>query len=281
LKSCTQGIREFTVNVAGGKRYVFVDTPGFDDTHRSDRDILRTIAEWLEEKYRGDVKLTGVIYTHRISDNRLSGSVCKNLDLFARLCGDNAAQCVRLVTTMWDTEGPNNKPTWQNRVSQLKENLWKPLISLGARHEQFFNTRESAWSIVDELVQACTSRKLDEASTGRPFLIQEEMVDARKKFNETSAGKALYSRLQRTALEYQETLAQLEDAIVEKDPAAATQLRAEHDKTKAELEKVIKDIEGMKIPLWRRFALLFVRKKPRSVSVCIVCHCQHIMTGKR
>ena len=50
LKSCTQGIREFKVPTSGGQ-YVFVDTPGFDDTYRSDRDILRTIADWLEQKY--------------------------------------------------------------------------------------------------------------------------------------------------------------------------------------------------------------------------------------
>ena len=50
LTSCTQGITEFAVMTSKG-RYVFVDTPGFDDTYRSDRDILRTIANWLEEKY--------------------------------------------------------------------------------------------------------------------------------------------------------------------------------------------------------------------------------------
>jgi len=38
--------------MAGGRRYVFVDTPGFDGTYRSDRDILRTIADWLEQKLR-------------------------------------------------------------------------------------------------------------------------------------------------------------------------------------------------------------------------------------
>jgi len=49
LQSCTQDVREFIANTSKG-RYVFVDTPGFDDTYRSDRDILQTIADWLEEK---------------------------------------------------------------------------------------------------------------------------------------------------------------------------------------------------------------------------------------
>ncbi|KAI5997220.1 hypothetical protein F5J12DRAFT_706721, partial [Pisolithus orientalis] len=60
--------------------------PGFDNTYRSERDILRTIAGWLGEKYRNEVKLTGIIYTH----HRMSGSICKHLHMLSRLCGDRA-----------------------------------------------------------------------------------------------------------------------------------------------------------------------------------------------
>ncbi|KIK13257.1 hypothetical protein PISMIDRAFT_688882 [Pisolithus microcarpus 441] len=272
LKSCTQDIREFKVDLADGKRYVFVDTPGFDDTYRSDRDILRTIAEWLEKKYRRDVKLTGIIYTHRISDNRMSGSVCKNLDLFGRLCGDGAAQRVRLVTTMWDNERQENMATYQRRVSQLEGNFWEPLISVGARHERFSNTQKSAWNILSTLLQDSTpsvdvKRRLVEASEGRALLIQEEMVDAHKELKETSAGKALYSRFRKVLLEQKETLKQLADALAEKDPKAVEQLRAEYRRTEAEMQKAIQDMEKMRIPLGRRIALLFARTKTRSRKI--------------
>jgi hypothetical protein len=30
---------------------VFVDTPGFDDTHKQDVDILKMIADWLKSTY--------------------------------------------------------------------------------------------------------------------------------------------------------------------------------------------------------------------------------------
>ncbi|KAI5997328.1 hypothetical protein F5J12DRAFT_957252 [Pisolithus orientalis] len=75
LKSHTQGVREFTVNLSKDRQYLLVDTPGFDDTYRSDRDILHTTVEWLEKKYRGNVKLRGIIYTGRITGSRMSGSV--------------------------------------------------------------------------------------------------------------------------------------------------------------------------------------------------------------
>ncbi|KAI6104197.1 P-loop containing nucleoside triphosphate hydrolase protein [Pisolithus sp. B1] len=272
LESCTQDIREFIVNIASGKHYLFVDTPGFDDTYRSDRDVLRTIATWLEKKYRGEVKLTGIIYTHRISDNRMSGSLCKNLDLFGRLCGDKAAQCVRLVTTMWDNQRPENTELYQSRVLQLKEDFWKPLISVGARHERFANTQESAWKIVNGLVQTRTSSadatgKLDEASVGQTLLIQEEMVNARKKLHETSAGKALYLRFQGALQEHQETLKQLTDALAERDLSVVEQLQVEYDRTKTEMQKVIEDMERMKITLGRRIALFFGGKKIHSCAI--------------
>ncbi|KAI6150060.1 hypothetical protein EDD17DRAFT_1739941, partial [Pisolithus thermaeus] len=200
---------------------MFVDTPGFDDTYRSDREILRTIADWLAKKYRGNVKLTGVIYTHRISDNRMSGSVCKNLDLFSQLCGDKAAQCVRLVTTMWDKQKPENAAIWQERVSGLEGNFWEPLIRLGACHEQFLNTSESAWDIVNGLVQPRPSLAL---------LVQEEIVDAEKRLNETSAGRALYTQFQRVLLEQKEMLKRLTDALAQKDPRAVDKLREEYRK---------------------------------------------------
>lgn len=50
LKSCTQDVREFRVSTPDGRKYVIADTPGFDDTTRSDRDILRLIADWLEKR---------------------------------------------------------------------------------------------------------------------------------------------------------------------------------------------------------------------------------------
>lgn len=50
LKSCTKDIREFTINVPSRRQYLLLDTPGFDDIDRSDRDILRMIGDWLQKK---------------------------------------------------------------------------------------------------------------------------------------------------------------------------------------------------------------------------------------
>ena len=47
LKSCTAEVQlsnEFTLD---DRRIVLIDTPGFDDTSKSDTDILKTIAAFL------------------------------------------------------------------------------------------------------------------------------------------------------------------------------------------------------------------------------------------
>jgi hypothetical protein len=51
LHSYTANIRAVRVNhPRGGNRpFVFVDTPGFDDTTKSDTEVLTLIAEWLKQ----------------------------------------------------------------------------------------------------------------------------------------------------------------------------------------------------------------------------------------
>ena len=183
----------------------------------------------------------------------MSGSVNKNLDMFGRLCGDNAAKRVRLVTTMWDKVKDSHLA--ETRVAQLEGNFWKPLIDAGARHQRFENTPKSAWDIVRD-------------ATGDPevLLLQEELVDTERRLNETNAGKALYSHFQRLLQEQKDTIKQLADeAKVQQDPALAKGLEAEYKRIEGQLQETWEAMEKMKIPFLRRLALLF-SKKPRAVS---------------
>ncbi|KAI5995154.1 P-loop containing nucleoside triphosphate hydrolase protein [Pisolithus albus] len=268
LKSHTQAVREFPYT-SKDRKYVFVDTPGFDDTYLSDREILRMIAEWLEKKYRGNVKLSGIIYTHRITDNRMSGSVCKNLDLFARLCGDKAASRVRLVTTMWDKA--KNKELAESRVSQLEKDFWKELIDAGARHKRFEeNSAKGAWEIVDDLT-----------GNGEALLLQEELVDVDKRLNETTAGRALYTQYQKLLHEQKETIQQLEDeAKAQKDSQLTKQLEEERLRLEAELQKTWNEMDKLKIPFLRRLALFFSFKKTQSVSSVRLSPHRHRIHGR-
>jgi predicted GTPase len=50
LQSCTSEVKALRVPVPGeDANIVLVDTPGFDDTHKSDYEILQLISEWLKQ----------------------------------------------------------------------------------------------------------------------------------------------------------------------------------------------------------------------------------------
>ena len=53
LASCTKQIQAVRVyeHPKYVNRLVLVDTPGFDDTHKSDMEILQMISDWLKKTY--------------------------------------------------------------------------------------------------------------------------------------------------------------------------------------------------------------------------------------
>ena len=190
---------------------------------------------------------------HRITDNRMSGSVCKNFDLFNRLCGDRAVERVRLVTSMWDTA---NNDVATRRASELQSSFWKPLIDAGAQYEEFQNTRVSAWGIIHDVT-----------GESKALLLQEELVDAKRRLNETTAGQAIFSRFERLLKEQKDILEELAtEAKSQQDPVLAKELEGESKKIEAQLQKTWEQMEQMKIPFLRRLFLMF-SKKPRSVSI--------------
>ncbi len=55
----------------GREKVLIIDTPGFDDTERSDTEILTEISRLLALQYEIGMKLKGVIFLHRITDVRI------------------------------------------------------------------------------------------------------------------------------------------------------------------------------------------------------------------
>jgi hypothetical protein len=65
LESCTSEIKIVKLSVpelADGD-VVFVDTPGFDDTHKSDSDILKMVADWLKSTYVSLISIGSTVLT--------------------------------------------------------------------------------------------------------------------------------------------------------------------------------------------------------------------------
>jgi len=105
--------------------------------------------------------------------------------MFAELTGPRSAKNVVLATTMWDKLPEfNDGDDWEKGS---KKEYWNAMIHHGAAVERFFNTSDSAWSIVDNVVNKNNQKA--------PLLFQEERVDQKKHFKNTRAGEALYLNL--------------------------------------------------------------------------------------
>ncbi|KAL4078012.1 P-loop containing nucleoside triphosphate hydrolase protein [Scleroderma citrinum] len=182
LVSCTKEIRAVRYPHPDGERnIVLVDMPGFDDTFVSDTQVLRNIAEWLKTTYKRKVLLSGLLYFHRISDNRMAGTPLRNLNMFKELCGRDNFKNVVLVTTMWDEV---LEDVGLQREKELQSEFWKTMIRLGSTTRRFHLTEESAWEIINTISASLPEER-------RPLLIQQEMVDEHKPLHKTSAGKTV------------------------------------------------------------------------------------------
>ncbi|KAH8767855.1 hypothetical protein BGZ57DRAFT_899450 [Hyaloscypha finlandica] len=228
LHSCTMNIEKIHCKI-GNHNITLVDTPGFDDTSRSDTDVLILIANWLRESYKHHTLLSGIIYLHRISDPRMSGSSIKNLRMFRKLCGAESMHNVSLVTTMWDKVTRVEGETREKDLMDGENGFWRAMIKSGCLVRRHDGSVESARGLVAEL-----------ASMKRTVLRLQEEIAEGKKLIETDAGVSLNEELLRVKRQHEEELRcvkeEMEAAMRSGNEALQKELEAQH-------AQVIKDIE--------------------------------------
>ena len=179
----------------GNHNITLVDTPGFDDTSRSDTDVLIQIANWLRDSYKEATLLSGIIYMHRISDLRMSGSSIKNLRMFRKLCGAESMHNVSLVTTMWDKVTRVEGEMREKDLMDGENGFWRIMISGGCLVRRHSGSVESARGLVAEL-----------AEKKRTVLRLQEEIAEGKKLIETEAGVSLNEELLRAQRQHEEEL---------------------------------------------------------------------------
>jgi len=212
-------------------RVHLIDTPGFDDTERSDVQVLQDIAHWLSTSFKHGIRLSGIIFIHRISDPRLTGSARRNLVMFKKLCGEKAYQSVVLVTSMWgkvsDAEG-------QDRERQLIEtdNFWGLMCKKGSRVFRYHNSRESAIELVGYILSLHMTVTLD---------IQDEIVNNGREIDETSAAHELNAEIIRERKKHVAELAtmkqQMEEAMTQRDEELQQHFKEEIDTLQDKIRK--------------------------------------------
>ena len=191
----TQDVEEVPCKI-GDRDVILVDTPGFDDTVRSDTEILISLVDWMKESYK-EKELSGIIYLHSISDVRMTHSGLQNLRMFRKLCGDDNLQNVILATTKWGITPEHDALSREKELCDKNE-FWGLMIKDRAMVERFENTKESARYLVEKILQ-----------TGEETFIpriQHEVVEQGKKLSDTDAGAFIDEALIEQAKKHQKEL---------------------------------------------------------------------------
>ena len=229
-----------------------MDTPGFDDTDLDDEDIVTELADWLEKSYRKGQRLSGLLYLHRIIDNREKGSSLRNLKMFKKLCGEQNFPNVVLGITWWDQEDAEIAASREKILRETPE-FWGDMVARGSRMVRIPRDRKGCLDLLLDIAQNSTTT----------LQIQEEMVNQQKSTKETSAMEEMenYSQIRAIrdseALEraaqlrlYEERLRKLERLEREAEKGAVEQremFEAVQAKQNAEAEALAKKKEQEQI----------------------------------
>ena len=244
LSSCTSEITTYTVNISG-QVVRLIDTPGFDDSERSDSDILSVIGLTLAKIYEEGIPLLGVVYLHRISDPRVGGASRKSVRILEGMVGPQAFGKVLLATTMWDkvTQAEGEK-----RERELFSNpeFFGKLYNRGqapsAMVMRHAGTRESAEGIIRTFIS-----RLNSLAQKPILLIQHQLVVQKLSLEETTAGKIVDEGLRQQQAKQQEELKELEVALEEcRDDSVLVQLKDEHRAQLARVEELSTSRQGLK-----------------------------------
>jgi tetratricopeptide (TPR) repeat protein len=204
-----------------------IDTPGFDDSGRSDADILETISDYLRAAYTQKIYLTGVIYVQRITDNRMQGSSLRCLRLLKKLCGPEYYGNIVLVTTMWDNITRGEGEERENNLRNV-DAYWGELLRHGATFQRHFpRGNASALKVITHLLE----------KTPAVLNFQRELFKAHGVIADASAGQILTlfyaKKLEETQERTNKVLKELEES------------EAVTKKAKEELERSRKEREAL------------------------------------
>ena len=210
-----------------GRNYVLADTPGFDDTTRPNDAIVSDLLSWLASSFRSGTRLNGILYLHRVSDIRMTGSAFENLRMFRNLVGDDALSNVILVTTFWDTVSLD---IGQSREKELLTNkqFWGRMLEKGCqvRRLQDNGNREEALKIIENV------------GMGKVTLqAQREIVEQGKNIKDTAAAR----ETAKASAEFERILAmereRARQELAQRELREARRIRAEKERIEREAEE--------------------------------------------
>ncbi|KAI6046489.1 hypothetical protein EDC04DRAFT_1477179 [Pisolithus marmoratus] len=199
-----------------GQDIVLVDTPGLSNTLKDDSEVLRMFTGWSRKLKKRSLVIAGILYFHRISDNRIPSNPLRALCVFGEPCGGLGAALSKTILTLttWSEVGDAIR---DRRLAELESiSFWKVIL-------KFMDDEESARDLVREVIrrqrqgpvepvegfpdQLGLALKNLEALAERQLAIVRDMDEERRNPPDPNAPAMGKSRL-----EYEQLRVQMEEA---------------------------------------------------------------------
>lgn len=210
-----------------------------------DVEVLRQQVYLFAQLYRAGLQLSGIIYLHPITRNRVSGSSARNFRMLEQLCGHEGLPRLILLSTMWDQLEPRSSQYLDAlyREQELVTNdiFWASMCRGGSLVENFDGSSTSASAVVSQLIARTRGR----ASVA--FQIQRELVDEGRDLLQTSAARELSKHLNQAYSKINDDLKQTA-AKIEAEREAADQMLS---RRKKDLEEAIRRLNSTREDLYR------------------------------
>jgi hypothetical protein len=221
------------------------------------------------------VRLAGVIYFHRISDERWRRSDTRSFGWLRRICGESTLKNVVLTTNMWENVDSEVGAT---REGQLAAEFVKPALDKGAQLLRHHNTTQSAHDIIRAILK----------NHRTALQIQQELIDEGKEFDQTTVGEEINREVEKSTRRLEQEVEGLRNALENvrgREKETRSQLEAEIAELRAEIKKLTSGSKNMntgykkkKAEAGKRWAFLL---SPGGISIsCIVLgvlgYCLHL-----
>lgn len=218
-----------------GKNYTLVDTPGFDDSSKSDAVVVEELLQWLETSFRQGKRLNGIIYVHSILEPRMKGSALRNMAMFRKLCGPDCYKNIVLATSFWDKL--ESKSVGVDRERELKENpkFWGSMVKKDSRVVRLAQEESEEETSIFEVIDLIGSKEKIVLQA------QAELVQQNKSHAQTAAAVIVNEQAEKLEAQKIERLEQVKAAakkkVAEQEAERERKARVERDLLAARLRQ--------------------------------------------
>ncbi|RPB19799.1 hypothetical protein L211DRAFT_793475 [Terfezia boudieri ATCC MYA-4762] len=259
---CTTDVQGYQADVPLNDttyRVTFVDTPGFDDdrTGRDDASILKDVSRWLARAYQNQIKVVGVIYLRRITDERPTGAMKRSLKILHEMIGKDNLAIAHMVTNRWEQVASGDQEKADRREQKLlsKDQNWYRLFSAyGAGYSRHDGTYASATYIIRKILQ----------NSPAYLQIQMQLVDKKMALGDTPAGKVVICDLEEESRMVRNDIAVVEEEII------AEPEKSEHKEEEQKLRERLESLNTEKVELETESNESFMRSA-KGIGCVFVC----------